>query len=106
MSAMALRPCIETGCPALTSRTRCTQHERARDRSRGTPAQRGYDAAWVARSREQRRRVPYCEECGDTDDLTADHIIPGDANSPIRTLCRSCNSARANRGRARARPRS
>lgn len=58
--------------------------------------------AWTQASRAQRRRVPYCEECGAVDDLTADHLIPladgGHLLGPLRTLCRSCNSSRGHGG--------
>ena len=44
-----------------------------------------------------------CLGCGTTDDLTLDHIVPwshggSDAEDNLRTLCRSCNSSRGNRG--------
>lgn len=42
---------------------------------------------------------PWCSNCGATSDLTADHERPGDPSSPLRTMCRGCNSARANRMR-------
>jgi hypothetical protein len=50
---MAKRPCLEPGCPVLTTRTRCPDHTRSRDRARGTRQQRGYDAAYDA----ERRRI-------------------------------------------------
>ena len=37
-----MKVCIEAGCPTLTERTRCTEHERAKDRARGSAAERGY----------------------------------------------------------------
>lgn len=40
-----MKVCAESGCPALTDSTRCTDHTRQRDRARGTRQQRGYDAA-------------------------------------------------------------
>ena len=47
--------CIEPGCPALTTKTRCTAHayqqQRQRDLRRGTPSQRGYDYTYQ-RNRE------------------------------------------------------
>ena len=53
---MPRKVCAEPGCPTLTDRTRCTTHERARDRARGTRQERGYDrdhdqlrAAWAER---------------------------------------------------------
>ena len=42
-----MRVCIEDGCPALTRGTRCGEHERARDKARGTTTQRGYGSRHV-----------------------------------------------------------
>lgn len=39
-----MKVCLEPGCPALTERARCVEHERAKDRARGTAAARGYGA--------------------------------------------------------------
>lgn len=39
---MGMRVCIEPGCPTLTKATRCTDHARAKDKARGTTAERGY----------------------------------------------------------------
>lgn len=39
-----MRVCVEPGCPALTRASRCRDHERAKDKARGTRQQRGYDA--------------------------------------------------------------
>ena len=61
--------CIEAGCPTLTERTRCTEHERAKDRARGTRRERGYGAEHRAL---RARWVPLvatgnvkCWRCGD-----------------------------------------
>ena len=48
---------------------------------------------------------PYCTDCHATTDLTGDHIVPlsqGGLSVPgnIAVRCRSCNSARGNRGDA------
>jgi hypothetical protein len=57
-----VRPCIESGCPERTERTRCAKHTRTHDATRRPPtAQRGYDAAWQRHSREQRKARPTCE---------------------------------------------
>lgn len=37
-----MRVCIEDGCPELTTKTRCADHARAKDKARGTREQRGY----------------------------------------------------------------
>lgn len=43
---MTSRVCLEVGCPVLTKgKSRCDQHERAKDKARGTRQERGYDAA-------------------------------------------------------------
>jgi hypothetical protein len=41
-----LRPCLERGCPRLSRKTRCPEHERAREVRRGTSTQRGYNAEY------------------------------------------------------------
>jgi hypothetical protein len=66
---VSLRVCAEPGCPTLTDRTRCTEHTRARDKARGTRQERGYDAAYDQRRREDMHRyalgeVLYCWRCG------------------------------------------
>ncbi|TLF33243.1 hypothetical protein FE256_03880 [Microbacterium sp. 5K110] len=39
---MARKVCAHPGCPNLTTGTRCTTHQRERERQRGTRQQRGY----------------------------------------------------------------
>ena len=43
---MAKRVCLEPGCPELIDQgaSRCVDHERARDKARGTSTERGYGA--------------------------------------------------------------
>lgn len=69
---MALRPCLEPGCPALIQpgTTRCPAHARERDRARPTPTQRGYDAPHRAQRRQWRARIDSgetvnCWRCGE-----------------------------------------
>ena len=88
-----MRPCLQPGCSALSKGTYCHPHYLARRRPL-------YNRQHAKRSRAVRAAQPWCSWCGATEDLTADHIRPGDPTSPLRTLCRPCNSARANRGRA------
>lgn len=54
---MALRPCLEPGCPTLTRTTRCADHTRSADRARGTRQQRGYDKAHDQLRAEWQRRI-------------------------------------------------
>ena len=99
---MALRACLEPGCPMLTSRTRCALHERLRQRRRGTPTQRGYDAAYQRARRALLSVAERCAWCGQPprprDPLTADHVVPlaqgGGTDGNLVAAHRSCNSAR------------
>ena len=52
-----MKVCIEPGCPDLTERTRCDDHERDRERARGTRQQRGYDAAHDRLRADYQRRM-------------------------------------------------
>lgn len=88
------RPCLTAGCPALTERTYCERHEPKRRTQRPYVYRPQYGGDWNKVSREQRRRVPYCEWCGSEDDLQADHIVPGSRSGGLQTLCRRCNLAR------------
>ncbi len=54
---MSIRPCLEPGCPTLTNATRCKAHTRAKDRERGTRQQRGYDADYDARRKQDTRAL-------------------------------------------------
>ena len=101
-----MRPCIEPGCPNLTQRTRCATHEAYRRQRRGSPTERGYDAAYQRRRRDllQLWVSEHGWVCPGYDvrphpsrDLTADHVIPmaqGGKDGPLAVLCRSCNSRR------------
>jgi hypothetical protein len=40
--------CATRGCPRITESTHCPEHTRARDRARGTKAERGYDKQYLA----------------------------------------------------------
>lgn len=102
---MAKRVCAEPGCPTLTTATRCPDHERARDRARGTRQQRGYDAAHDATRRASIAKLTAghtltCWRCGEpittADELHIGHddhdrsITRGDEH-------RSCNLQAAGR---------
>ncbi len=94
----ALRPCIETSCPALTSRTRCQHHQRARDYVRNRPYQ---NPQWI-RLRAEVVKAGRCHWCGVTGKrLVADHVDPisqgGEPydRSNVVAACYSCNRKRA-----------
>jgi 5-methylcytosine-specific restriction endonuclease McrA len=84
--------CLEPRCPGRAvpgGRGRCERHY---------PTRPQYAGAWPAQSRAQRRAFPYCQRCGATVDLVADHVVNGDP-SRLATLCRPCNTAKRNRER-------
>lgn len=98
---MTLRPCLD--CHALTGHgSRCRacdgQRQAAIERRRGTATQRGYDAVWARRSRELRRRQPWCTHCLATEDLSVHHVQKqrqggGAADGNMVVLCRDCHAA-------------
>lgn len=96
------RPCIGCGEPIPTG-SRCPECKPTQP-AKPSAASRGYDHRWQQLSERVRRASPFCEQCGSTDDLTADHIIPK-AEAPelrleplnVRVLCRTHNGQRSNR---------
>lgn len=114
---MSLRPCPGSPvCPELVrSPDRyCPQHQREKDLSRGTPAERGYDERW-ARTRERYRRHRLeldgelrCDHCGATEDqlgvsLHVDHLDGLGPNGPrghdfnnLQLLCPTDHQTKTN----------
>ena len=107
---MVLRPCLD--CGKLTPKTRCPEHERAKERTRNKPP------TWHAsRNRTERQRrakavAQHREVYGDwcpgygrdghrSADLTADHIKAigsgGATDGALQVLCRGCNGRKGNR---------
>ena len=102
---MSVRPCIERGCPNTTGRTRCPEHERMRDRMRGSTAARGYGLEHQ-RARDALRALlpaPCGYGCGVTLEpdgvWVAAHVVDGDPTAGWLAACRTCNE----RAKARAR---
>lgn len=104
---MALRPCLSAGCPALTSKTRCAEHQRGRDRARNAAradAMAFYLTPRWRRLRDEVVRVGRCHWCGVTGKrLVGDHVVPvsrGGAEfdrSNVVAACYSCNNRRRTR---------
>lgn len=105
-----MRPCIEPGCPQLTTATRCSLHQRSKQRTtdarRGSPTQRGYGPPWQRARKAVLRLVPYCVDCGHEgskdNPLSVDHIVPkvrggSDDDDNLTTRCRKHNSAKGSR---------
>lgn len=101
---MRNRTCLD--CPAIGpwARGRCPDHERDRDRRRGTRQQRGYDTAYDTLRRDYQRRMnqgaPFtCWRCGDP--IDPEHWSLGhddDDRSVIRgPECNPCNYSTSSR---------
>lgn len=60
------------------------------------PTSDPYRGGWRHISRQTRTESPQCQWCGTSNDLCADHIVPGKPQFGVRTLCRSCNTRRRN----------
>lgn len=96
------KPCIV--CGTLTvGNSRCETHrlqvDNARYKRRGPRAH--YAGDYRARARKVRESATECWICGHGpipgDPWTADHILPGNPESPLAAAHRSCNSRRGNR---------
>lgn len=96
---MTVRVCLEDGCPKLTRSTRCHDHERAKDKARGSAASRGYDYDY-----EQAKLLPeyvnatHCDACDEQftaeNPKTGGHLVAlrnGGKGSQIVPHCRRCN---------------
>lgn len=109
--------CVERDCnelavlPAKTP-CRCVNHERDRERARGTPTERGYDAQHERDSREIREAwvaenglmcpgygIP-AHPVNSISDLHADHLVAGHPEHGYQVQCGlagfGCNMRRAN----------
>ncbi|WP_196482934.1 HNH endonuclease [Burkholderia stagnalis] len=80
-------------------------HAHADDDEDGAYEYRGENVAPALRETILARDGYKCRRCPSTEDLTVDHIFPrsiGGTHAPanLRTLCRSCNSARPVQGQA------
>ena len=101
----ALRPCLTAGCPALTSKSRCAEHQRGRDRARNVARateMQFYSTAHWRRLSATVVRVGRCHWCGVIGKrLVADHVRPvsrgGEPFDPSNLVpaCYSCNRRRA-----------
>ena len=87
------RPCIE--CGTLSASTRCVICQREREAKR---PRSHYAGSYSRRAREVREGAVVCWVCGegakDSDPWQADHIYPGEPDSPLLPAHRSCNIRR------------
>jgi hypothetical protein len=99
-----VKVCAESGCPTLTHNTRCTTHERAKDRARGTRQARGYGAEHdtlraIYQSRMNQGETLNCWRCDKQIDPHAWHLGHDDHNRAVYRgpECVPCNTATAGR---------
>ena len=87
-----MRPCSQPGCPNLSDRTRCSDHQRQHDAVRNASPERAiYRGDWPAYSRQRRKAQPWCSVCGSPRDLTVDHTTD-------MVVCRRCHRPESHGG--------
>lgn len=107
--------CPAAGCyeRVTTPEARCAAHRptrKAYDQQRGSPASRGYDAAWKQYRLRRLAQQPLCEDCLDaggtlTPSREVHHLIKVRdrpdlrlVDSNTRCLCSPCHARRTLRG--------
>lgn len=96
---VALKVCAEPGCPNPSSKTRCIDCTRTRDRARGTRQARGYDAQYERQLQDpEYLAATHCSECGGPftvdNPKTGGHSVAirhGGKGSKVVPHCRRCN---------------
>ncbi|PWD42255.1 hypothetical protein ACN93_15110 [Gordonia paraffinivorans] len=105
-----LSPCLACGEPTDGPRCGPCAYELEQITERPTREQRGYDKRWRRLSERARKLQPFCEDCGATTDLTADHSPEAWRRrarglavrlQDVAVVCQACNNRR---GRARPSP--
>jgi hypothetical protein len=97
-------------CGALSKQTRCPKHtaeiNSVRERKRDTPERRARKALLYNGDYHKRRvallaTATHCHLCKiqflPTDKVEADHLVPGNPNSPLAAAHRLCNQRRGNK---------
>ena len=91
------RPCLNCG-NLTTNLRRCPTCQTNYNRLHPKPHRPHYSGNYQARAKAVRDSAQYCWICLEgarvDDPWTADHIIPGDPDSPLLPAHRSCNSSR------------
>lgn len=100
------RPCEK--CGRLTANGFLCDFHRAEANTRKNLADRErkirsgqYSGSYKTRAKQVRDNAQLCHLCGEgfrfDDPWQADHVIPGDPDSPLLPAHRSCNARRGNR---------
>lgn len=100
------QPCLDCG-KVTRNGARCPKHAAVKEAQWDAPkaarkrATGQYAGDYRKRARLIRETAQYCWICGGPVDLydpmQADHVIPGDPDSPLAPAHRSCNAARGNK---------
>lgn len=87
--------------------SRCPEHQQSRDRyvdmakAARKKATGQYAGDYRRRAKAVRESATVCWLCGGgvrpNDPWQADHVVPGDPDSPLAPAHRSCNAARGNK---------
>ena len=100
------KPCSYPGCPELTDRLYCPEHQRKANRTyekykRDTTSKKRYNASWQKIRKAYATSHPFCEECLKDGRFTpvehVHHILPladGGTHDQdnLMSLCKSCHS--------------
>lgn len=93
------KPCLNCGNISTTG-SRCEPCQARWNKQHPKPFRPHYSGNYRKRAKEVRDNATICWLCGQgekpNDIWTADHIIPGDPDSPLLPAHRSCNSSRGN----------
>lgn len=96
------KPCRHPGCPRLTERDYCEEHEALHRGDRASSGKRGYDSRWNRARVRYLKEHPLCVKCMEEHRLVkatvVDHVVPhrGDAvlfwdESNWQPLCKACH---------------
>lgn len=98
-----MRACLSQGCPELVplGESHCERHRKAKEQSRETRTERGYDNVWLKESKRF-REGKLCVLCLKKGKLKAaavtDHIVPHRGDEALfwdtanwQPLCKACH---------------
>lgn len=99
------KPCSHPGCPRLTERKFCAEHEALHRGDRESSSQRGYNTRWQKARARYLKKHPLCARCMEQGRVVkatvVDHIKPhrGDPvvfwdESNWQPLCKPCHDAK------------
>lgn len=100
------RPCLDCGTLTI-NKSRCDAHQKRIDdlmnarRAQVKKDTGQYSGDYRKRAKLVRDTATICHLCGEgsrhNDPWQADHLIPGDPDSPLAAAHRSCNARRGNK---------